>query len=436
MRRWNNHEIIAGGIDMKNMLALMLMIIAAVAVFSCESIFNDQMDSLKSNYFHGTRQFVASDGAASDWFGYRVAVSADGSTVVVGAEEVDSQRGAVYVYRWNGSSWVEIKLTASDPAAGDSFGYSVSVSADGNIVVVGAPGDDSQQGAAYAYRWNGSTWAETRISAEDGVAGDRFGNSVAVSGDSNTIVVGAYFDDDKGSSSGSVYVFRRDGSAYAQTKKLTASDGEANDEFGTCVSVSGNGNTVVVGVPHDDISSNVNQGSVYVYSWDGSSWTETKLVAVEGAADAVFGTSVSVSNDGSAIAAGAPMDYTAGTYAGAVYVYRWNGTSWGETKIIASDGLFADHFGHSVSISGDGSIVMAGANQDDIGSNTNQGSAYIYRWNGTSWAETKLVADIGAMNDLFGWSVAVSADGKALVVSAYAYDVTLSDEGSVWLYAE
>ncbi|MHC4413642.1 MAG: hypothetical protein ACYS0G_00005, partial [Planctomycetota bacterium] len=135
-------------------------------------------------------------------------------------------------YRWDGSSWVqEQKLLASDGAAGDHFGISVSVS--GDVTVVGARLDDdngTDAGSAYVYRWDGSSWAqEQKLLASDGAAADIFGHSVSVSGD--VAVVGAYYDDDDGTDSGSAYVYRWDGSSWVQEQKLLASDAEAGVEF-------------------------------------------------------------------------------------------------------------------------------------------------------------------------------------------------------------
>ena len=161
------------------------------------------------------KKLLASDGSGFDHFGNSVAV--DGDTVVVGArfgDGVSTDTGSAYVFRWNGTDWAEHKLTASDGAGSDWFGASVAV--DGDTVVVGAYLDDddgSSSGSAYVFRWNGTGWAEHKLTASDGAQNDWFGASVAVDGD--TVVVGAWGDDDDGSSSGSAYVFRPDGTDWA-----------------------------------------------------------------------------------------------------------------------------------------------------------------------------------------------------------------------------
>lgn len=158
-------------------------------------------------------KLTASDAAAGDWFGYSVAVSGD--TAVVGANGDDdggSASDSAYVFVRSGMSWNEqTKLTASDPAIGDNFGTSVALS--GHTAVVGAPFDDdgiTNSGSAYVFVRSGTSWSEqAKLIAGDADAGDNFGRSVAVSDD--TAVVGAYQDDDGGSNSGSAYVFLHGG---------------------------------------------------------------------------------------------------------------------------------------------------------------------------------------------------------------------------------
>ncbi|GAF91309.1 unnamed protein product, partial [marine sediment metagenome] len=194
-----------------------------------------------------TAKLVPSDGAQDDNSGYSVAISGD--TAVVGAYADDdngSSSGSAYVFRYNGSSWAEEqKLLASDGEANDYFGHAVAIS--GDTAVVGAYGDDdngSSSGSAYVFRYNGSNWSEEqKLLAFGGGVGDQFGYSVAISGDA--IVIGAPYDDDNGSNSGSAYVFRYTGGNWMLQAMLLASDGEANDYFGRAVAISGD--TAVVG---------------------------------------------------------------------------------------------------------------------------------------------------------------------------------------------
>ena len=226
----------------------------------------------------------------------------------------------------------QTKLLATDGASSDNFGEPVSVSED--TVVVGAVLDDdngTSSGSAYVFIRSGTTWTQqAKLTASDGAADDFFGFSVSVSGD--TAVVGARFEDDKGSNSGSAYVFVRSGTTWTQQAKLTASDGAADDNFGDSVSVSGD--TVVVGASGDD----GNKGSAYVFVRSGTTWSQqAKLTASDGAVGDIFGISISVSGDTTVV--GAAFDGDNGDFSGSAYVFIRSGTAWTQqAKLTASDG--------------------------------------------------------------------------------------------------
>ncbi len=239
--------------------------------------------------------------------------------------------------------------------------------------------------------WGTGAPTGAKFTASDGGISDWFGISVATSGDGNTIVVGASWDDNGANfQQGSAYVYVKPGGGWAnmtETAQLIASDGAAHDQFGYSVAISGDGNTIVVGAPTDDIGAN-NQGSAYVYMKPGGGWgagtpTEAKLTASDGAADDDFGVSVAISGDGTTVVVGAYWN-NIGVIAdqGSVYVFVKPGGGWvnmTETaQLIASDGAMNDDFGISVAIGGDGKTIVVGAWWDDIGVNTNQGSAYIF----------------------------------------------------------
>ena len=289
-------------------------------------------------------KLTASDGAADDEFGCSVSVRGD--TAVVGAYGGDDNgpgSGSAYVFVRSGSLWTEqAKLTAADGAAGDRFGWSVSVS--GDTAIVGARYDDDNgddSGSAYVFVRSGSVWTEqAKLTASDGAAGDYFGSSVSVSGD--TAVVGAYWDDDNGDRSGSAYVYVRSGSSpsltWTEQVKLLPGDGAADDRFGCSVSVSGD--MAVVGAPYDD-DNGTDSGSAYVFVRSGSTWTErAKLLPGDGAAEDWFGTSVSVSGD--TAVAGAPWDDDNGDMSGSAYVFDRFITVSVPPSAVEGDGTLVD----------------------------------------------------------------------------------------------
>ena len=381
--------------------------------------------TLASFGYNQLSKLVASDGAANDNFGNYVSISADGTTALVGAQS-DDTKGSVYVFKYDGTSWSQTKLVASDGAANDLFGYSVSISADGTIALVGAQSDDDKgtnSGSVYVFKYNGTSWSQqTKLVASDGAANDFFGYSVSISADGTKALVGAYYDDTKGS----VYVFKYDGTSWSQQTKLVASDGAASDWFGYSVSISADGTKALVGAQNDDT-----KGSVYVFKYDGTSWSQTKLVASDGAASDLFGNYVSISADGTIALVGAPTDDDKGTNSGSVYVFKYDGTSWSQqTKLVASDGAAGDYFGRSVSISADGTIALVGAPNDDT-----KGSVYVFKYDGTSWSQqTKLIASDGAASDSFGHSVSISADGTTALIGAPNDDDKGTNSGSVYVF--
>jgi hypothetical protein len=270
------------------------------------------------------------------------------------------------------------------------------------------------------------------VGADDGAAVDAFGYSASISG--NFAIITAAFDDvSTNADQGSAYVFFFNGSTWIQQQKLVASDGAAGDNFGISVSLSGN--YAIIGSPYDDISTNADQGSAYIFFFNGSSWVQQqKLTAADGAADDNFGICVSISATKTIIGAGLDDAGASPTSnEGSAYVFNYNGSSWvQQQKLIAPDAAPGDYFGSSVSISGNNCIV--GAYSDDIVANVEQGSAYVYIFIGSSWILLpKITASDGAGGDRFGWSVAIS--GNYAIISASFDNVgTYTHQGSAYIF--
>jgi hypothetical protein len=355
-------------------------------------------------------KITASDGAASDFFGYSVAVGS--GRIVVGAYGDDiganSNQGSSYIFDLDGNQLA--KITASDGAASDFFGYSVAVGS--NRIIVGAYGDDiganADQGSSYIFDLDGNQIA--KITASDGAANDYFGYTVAVG--CGRIVVGAYGDNTQ---SGSAYIFDLDGNQLA---KITASDGASSDNFGYSVAV-GSGRIVVGAYRDDDDGSS--SGSAYIFDLDGNQIA--KITASDGAASDFFGYSVSVGSG--RIVVGAYLDDDDGLDSGSAYIFDLDGNQL--TKITASDGATNDYFGQSVAV-GSGRIVVGSYFDDDDGSGS--GSAYIFDLDGNQL--TKITASDGASGDFFGISVAVGS-GR-IVIGAYGDDDNGSISGSAYIY--
>ncbi|MCB0433663.1 MAG: T9SS type A sorting domain-containing protein [Mangrovimonas sp.] len=373
---------------------------------------------------------VADDGVSNDVFGYSIAL--DGDTAVIGAYGDDDDgdfSGSAYVFVHNGGTWIQQqKLTASDGAADYAFGYSVAI--DGDTVIIGASGADVNgvsSGSAYIFVRSGTTWIEQqKLTASDGAANDQFGISVALDGD--TVVIGANFDDDNFSLSGSAYVFVRNGTTWTQQQKLTASDGIFGANFGSSVAI--DGDTAVIGTPNDGAEF---YGSVYIFVRGGTTWTQQqKLIDNDGVYNANLGHSVAVDGDTVIAAAYRDSDNGNGFNSGSVYVFIRNGTTWTEEqKLTASDGFENGEFGQSVDLDGD--TIVIGARYNNIDMTWSTGYAYIFVRNGTTWTEQqKLTASDGDIGDRFGNSVAV--DGDTAAIAAYWDDDNGSNSGSVYFF--
>ena len=303
------------------------------------------------------QELTASDGATRDYFGNSVSVSGD--TAIVGAyyKTVNSQayQGAAYVFVRSGGVWSQQqKLIAPDGAAFDHFGGSVSVS--GDTVAIGAFAENSVQGAAYVFVRSRAAWSQQqKLTASDGAPNDWFGYSVSVSGDE--VLIGAEWKTVHSNvGQGAAYVFVRTGGVWSQQQKLIASDGAPQDQFGVSLSLSGG--TAVIGA----FDKNGYQGAAYVFVATAGVWSQQQeLTASDGVAQDEFGFSVSVSQDTAVI--GAFRKTVNALYQGAAYAFVRSGGVWSQQKLTASDGGWDDWFGYSVSVDGD--TMMIGALGND-----------------------------------------------------------------------
>eukprot|EP00854_Cymbomonas_tetramitiformis_P030811 gene30811-38605_t len=316
------------------------------------------------------------------------------------------------------------KVTANDGSSHDRFGSYVALSS--THLVVGADGDDdlgSESGSVYVYSVSdsGATFVQ-KITANDGSSRDRFGCYVALS--STHLVVGAYWDDDLGSASGSVYVYSVSDSGATFVQKVTANDGSSGDYFGFSVALSST-HQVVGASRDDDLGSD--SGSVYVYSLTDSGATFVqKVTANDGNSGDEFGFNVALSSTHQVV--GAPFDDDLGSDSGSVYVYSV--TDSGATfvqKVTANDGSSGDKFGYFVALSST-HLVVGAPGDDDLGSIS--GSVYVYSVtdSGATFLQ-KVTASDGNSGDEFGFRVALSS--THLVVGAYGDD---SWRGSVYVY--
>jgi hypothetical protein len=368
------------------------------------------------------------------------------------------------------------RLTHSNRGGGDRMGWTVRLSADTNTLAVGAPGEDNsasginpsgnnnsalQSGAVYIFTRNQTNWTQQAfIKASNAEAGDEFGYSIDLSDDGNTLVVGAQLEDSSATNingnqtdnsatdSGAAYVFTRSGSTWTQQAYLKASNTDIDDEFGTFIELSSEGNTLAISAIFEDSNatdingdagnnSASNSGATYIFTRSGSTWTQQAYLKASntGAADH-FGQSLSLSTDANTLAASADDEDTSGTNTGAVYTFTRSGSTWLPQAFIKHDTPLRsyEYFGQSISLSGDGTRLAVGSPGNDSGatgingdpadtSANASGSAYIFTFDGSSWTqETFIKASNTDTSDSFGYSVTLSSDGNTLAVGATRED--------------
>jgi len=412
-------------------------------------------------------KLTAFNGRASDNLGSSVAICADGNTLVVGAQNgslytTSEHEGLAYVFVKPGGGWGATSSYAVTLAndfgadSGDLFGWSVAISADGNTVVVGAPfgGFGSNHGETHVFVKPGGGWGSisnpmyptATLVASDGATNDYFGDSVAISGDGNTVVVGAPGHDiSANADQGSAYLFYKGGGWVDATEDvtLTAFDGAAGDQFGGAVAIDSLGGVVLAGAPWDDIGVNTDQGSAYVFVYSPPFWGQfAKLTASDGSAFDELGNSVAIAGDGNTVVAGAHgSDVGLASNVGAASLFVAPLFGWTDmnetTKLEAFDWAHDDYFGESVAISADGDTVVVGAL---YGGSVNQGAAYLFvkpggGWTGTLAQPSELTASDGAVDDRFGNSVSISADGLTTAIGSPWSDIGANaDQGSAYLF--
>lgn len=415
---------------------------------------------------------TAIDRVPNDQFGYSVAIK--GNYAIIGAPMEDEDvagnnskgdAGAAYIFFKTGSNWsFQQKIVPSDRTRKDNFGNAVSISGDYAVVGAFQNGKDAtganslaEAGAAYIFHRSGTVWTQQqKLVGTDRDTGDFFGLSVGISGD--YAIVGAYQGDKDSAgrnimtNAGAAYIFKRNGTAWAQQKKLVASDRSPFDYFGSAVAIEGN--TAVVSAPLDAEdatggNSKTSAGSVYIFTLSGTTWVQKqKVVPLDRGANDSFGNALSISGDYLIVGALHDEKDASGSSntldAGSAYIFKRNGTNWTQQqKLIAADRRTFDEFGASVGISGDYAVVGSPFdNEDGKGMNTKMGagSSYIFKRTGTSWTQLqKIAAADRSANNNFGYAVAI--DSVYVLLGAFQDDKDttggrmLTGTGSAYIFS-
>ncbi len=358
--------------------------------------------------------------------GSSVSVSADGNTAIIGAPGDNSNAGAAWVYIRSGTTWTQqAKLVGTGNTGAAKQGSSVSLSADGNTAVIGGPADNSGAGAVWVFTRSGSAWTQQgdKLTGTGAIGAAQQGIQVAVSGDGNTIASGGFADD---AYAGAVWTFVRYGTSWAQLgDKLIGSGAVGKARQGSAVSLNQDGTRLSEGGYQD----NNRQGAAWIYERTDCGWTQqgSKLVGTGGTAQAWQGYSVSLSADGYTAVSGGSSD---NSLAGAAWVYTYAGGTWTQqTRLVGTQAAGAARQGTSVTLSADGNTIMVGGQGDD----SNKGAVWVYKKSGPNWtqqgAKIKGSNATGAAKQ--GTAVAVSATGHTSLIGGPTDN---TNKGAFWVY--
>jgi len=393
------------------------------------------------------------DGEASgDNSGYSVSLSSDGTIVAIGAPYNDGtsgndndDRGHVRVYKWNDLTlnWYQLGQDIDGQTSNDQSGYSISLSGDGTTVAISAPNNDgtngtdsNNRGHVRVYKWDGLTLTWDKLGEDiDGEASDdQSGFSVSLSSDGTTVAIGAILNNENGSNSGHVRVYKWNDLNLTWYQLGQDINGEAsNDQSGYSVSLSSDGTTVAIGARYNGTNSS---GHVRVYKWNDLTFWNQLGEDIDGeASNDQSGISVSLSSDGTIVAIGARLnDGTSGNPSdsrGHVRVYKWNDlTFWNQLGQDIDGEASGNQSGYSVSLSSDGTIVAIGAPLNGF-----TGHVRVYKLNDLTWNKLGQDIDGEASNDLSGLSVSLSSDGTTVAIGAIYNDGTNgTNNGHVRVY--
>jgi hypothetical protein len=376
---------------------------------------------------------LAPGAQAAESFGHSIAITGD--TMFAGAFRDDTagdNAGAAQVFTRANGHWLHTaELLADDAQPGDFFGFAASAS--GEAAIIGAPRADAagtNGGAAYIFRRSNGVWTqEAKLVPDDAGAGDQFGCSASLVGD--TVLVGAWMANLPGKSrAGVAYIFERDNGAWVQKAKLIASDASANEQFGWVVGLSPP--FAHIGAPSDDNDNGIDAGTAYVYRQEGGQWLQrAKLIAPGGEAGDQFGSAIAA--DGLRVLVGAIESDTIAPDAGAAWLYRYDGQGWAvETGLLHSGAEAGDGAGQAVALSGQLALIGTWM-RDEQG--VDSGAAVLFTRDGQEWSQAAtLTGKSIEAGDLAGTSVAIGP-GVLAAGAIHADGPGGVDQGAVLVYS-
>ncbi len=385
--------------------------------------------SLISSSMPSTQQgskLIGISSSSNAQHGFSVAVSADGNTAIVGGP-YDNSKGAAWIYVRSGNTWTQqgSKLVGSNATTNANYGYSVAISADGNTVIIGGRLDNSSRGAAWIFTRSSGVWTQqgTKLVGSSSASAQQ-GTSVAISADGNTAIVGG---PNFASWQGYVWVYTRSGGIWTEQTSFVGTGIENLGHFGNAVSLSADGNTALIGGDWD----NYGNGAAWIFTRSGNTWSQqgSKLVGTDGSTSTNQGYSACLSADGNTAIIGG---FGNNSDQGAAWVFTRSGSTWSQqgTKLVGSGNVGAAKQGNSVSVNADGNRAMIGGFAD----NSSIGAAWIFTRSGSTWTQSnKLVGTGNSGSSGQGVSVSLSADGSTAIAGG---NWDNSNQGAAWVFAQ
>ena len=379
-------------------------------------------------------QITGSASTTQSRFGQVVDISSDGNYIIVGSAIHNGGTGIAYIFTKSGSSYIEQSVIySSDLAASDYYGYKVAINSDGTYAAVSALYEDqggADAGAVYVFTRSGSTWSQqAKLLSTDLAADDGFGYGLAINSDGTYILVGAPNEDPSSViSGGSAYVFTRSGTSWSQQAKLVRSPNTTtSSQFGTSCALSDDGSYAIVGAPNN----NSGDGNSFIYTRSGSSWSQQQMIVHSDPTGLNYiGAAVSMNSDGTYVLIGGR------TYSSGAYVFTRSGSTWSQqAKLVSTDKASSDKFGNCLKLNSDASLAVIGAGAYTA----NQGKAYVFSRDGTSWTQDLdfTASNVGSTSYFAGGEdqgVSINGTGDKIVVGAPWHDEDATDAGKVYIY--
>ncbi len=375
--------------------------------------------------------------SAEENLGTSVSLNSDGNYVAIGApQSFATETGEVKVYNFDAvMGWLQVGTSIQGVSVGEDFGCSVSLSDDGQTVIVGADyGGSDSKGVARVFTFNGTDWVQKGSDIDGLATNDQFGYSIGISSDGNTVIIGAKHYQTAGENNGYASVYHFDSGSWVQMGSTIVGVGHS-DYFGYSVSISDDGLTIGVGAPQNEgtAAGNAEKGYAKLFHYDGSSWSQLGNTLWGDADYDFFGGSISLNSDGTRTVVGVSQTSSQDLPKppGYVKIYELDGGNWTSTGTITGQ-VNEELFGYSVSMSADGNRIIIGApNNSDNGSNA--GVSRLYMRSGGSWIQVD--SDFSSLSgDVYGRSVSISSDGTTFASGGPLNSNTASGSGIVKVY--